>query len=357
MGFAYVASGPLVRSSYKAAEHFIRGVLRPGKAPAATPKGDRPEQARRAAREADGARARARRTTSGSPQRLMRPPALVPANGDPHLAHPADSAQGARRGRRRGPAPPGAALARQGRPAGRSSSARRGGGGALAIRQLPGSSSCSTSRCRTWTAGPPSSHCGATRRTAHIPIVFITARALPQEKTAARPRGRRRRHHEAVRRPAPRRAPRRPPRGGTTRARRPRRRPPTPRPARRPRSGVAAQRAEYRRRCLRRGLAPCRGARRGAREGERAVARGRARHGAQAPRSAGAHGLGPHSEAAASIEEATAPRAETRGPTGRGRRSTRRVGHTPALAGPSLARIVSTFAPAHAAQWTGWYVA
>jgi lipoyl synthase len=30
MGFAYVASGPLVRSSYKAAEHFIRGVLRPG---------------------------------------------------------------------------------------------------------------------------------------------------------------------------------------------------------------------------------------------------------------------------------------------------------------------------------------
>jgi lipoic acid synthetase len=30
LGFAYVASGPLVRSSYKAAEHFIRGVLRPG---------------------------------------------------------------------------------------------------------------------------------------------------------------------------------------------------------------------------------------------------------------------------------------------------------------------------------------
>lgn len=30
MGFAYVASGPLVRSSYKAAEHFIRGLLRPG---------------------------------------------------------------------------------------------------------------------------------------------------------------------------------------------------------------------------------------------------------------------------------------------------------------------------------------
>jgi len=30
MGFAYVASGPLVRSSYKAAEVFVRGILRPG---------------------------------------------------------------------------------------------------------------------------------------------------------------------------------------------------------------------------------------------------------------------------------------------------------------------------------------
>ena len=30
LGFAYVASGPLVRSSYKAAEVFVRGVLRPG---------------------------------------------------------------------------------------------------------------------------------------------------------------------------------------------------------------------------------------------------------------------------------------------------------------------------------------
>lgn len=30
MGFAYVASAPLVRSSYKAAEAFVRGVLRPG---------------------------------------------------------------------------------------------------------------------------------------------------------------------------------------------------------------------------------------------------------------------------------------------------------------------------------------
>jgi lipoyl synthase len=30
IGFAYVASGPLVRSSYKAAEVFVRSVLRPG---------------------------------------------------------------------------------------------------------------------------------------------------------------------------------------------------------------------------------------------------------------------------------------------------------------------------------------
>jgi lipoic acid synthetase len=30
MGFAYVAAGPLVRSSYKAAEVFVRTVMRPG---------------------------------------------------------------------------------------------------------------------------------------------------------------------------------------------------------------------------------------------------------------------------------------------------------------------------------------
>jgi lipoyl synthase len=35
MGFAYVASGPLVRSSYKAAEVFVRSVLRPGGDPEA----------------------------------------------------------------------------------------------------------------------------------------------------------------------------------------------------------------------------------------------------------------------------------------------------------------------------------
>ena len=33
MGFAYVASGPLVRSSYKAAEVFLASTLRPGEAP------------------------------------------------------------------------------------------------------------------------------------------------------------------------------------------------------------------------------------------------------------------------------------------------------------------------------------
>jgi lipoic acid synthetase len=31
MGFAYVASGPLVRSSYRAAEVFLRGILRSGR--------------------------------------------------------------------------------------------------------------------------------------------------------------------------------------------------------------------------------------------------------------------------------------------------------------------------------------
>jgi lipoic acid synthetase len=35
LGFAYVASGPLVRSSYKAAEVFVRSLLRPGDAAAA----------------------------------------------------------------------------------------------------------------------------------------------------------------------------------------------------------------------------------------------------------------------------------------------------------------------------------
>jgi lipoic acid synthetase len=33
MGFLYTASGPLVRSSYKAAEHYLEGMLRAGRAP------------------------------------------------------------------------------------------------------------------------------------------------------------------------------------------------------------------------------------------------------------------------------------------------------------------------------------
>jgi lipoic acid synthetase len=80
MGFAYVASGPLVRSSYKAAEHFIRGVLRPGDPEGASAlMAERLEQAQAAAAEANG---HAPRTTSElaarsgaallSPERLVR---------------------------------------------------------------------------------------------------------------------------------------------------------------------------------------------------------------------------------------------------------------------------------------------
>jgi lipoic acid synthetase len=36
MGFQFVASGPLVRSSYKAAEVFVRGILKPGDPEGAT---------------------------------------------------------------------------------------------------------------------------------------------------------------------------------------------------------------------------------------------------------------------------------------------------------------------------------
>jgi lipoic acid synthetase len=80
MGFAYVASGPLVRSSYKAAEHFIRGVLRPADPDgAAALMAERLEQAQAAAALASG---QAPRTTSElaarsaaallSPERLVR---------------------------------------------------------------------------------------------------------------------------------------------------------------------------------------------------------------------------------------------------------------------------------------------
>ena len=37
MGFLYVASGPLVRSSYKAGEYFIENVLREKENPTQTP--------------------------------------------------------------------------------------------------------------------------------------------------------------------------------------------------------------------------------------------------------------------------------------------------------------------------------
>jgi lipoic acid synthetase len=56
MGFVYAASGPLVRSSYKAAEVFIKSVLRPGDAEAASLLlEERLERARSLAREAEGA--------------------------------------------------------------------------------------------------------------------------------------------------------------------------------------------------------------------------------------------------------------------------------------------------------------
>jgi lipoic acid synthetase len=65
MGFAYVASGPLVRSSYKAAEVFVRSILKPG-----DPDGadalikDRLVEAQRAARAIDGDTSAGPRTTS-----------------------------------------------------------------------------------------------------------------------------------------------------------------------------------------------------------------------------------------------------------------------------------------------------
>lgn len=63
MGFAYVASNPLVRSSYKAAEVFVRSILRPGDAAgAAAHLEERLAEARRAAAEIDGTDAP--RTTS-----------------------------------------------------------------------------------------------------------------------------------------------------------------------------------------------------------------------------------------------------------------------------------------------------
>ena len=65
LGFAFVASAPLVRSSYKAAEVFVRSVLRPG-----DPEGaealmkERLEEAKARASAIDGAEGGAPRTTS-----------------------------------------------------------------------------------------------------------------------------------------------------------------------------------------------------------------------------------------------------------------------------------------------------
>jgi lipoic acid synthetase len=68
MGFRFCASGPLVRSSYKAAEVFVRSILRPGDAHAADELlRARLEEAQRASLEiasADDEAASAPRTTS-----------------------------------------------------------------------------------------------------------------------------------------------------------------------------------------------------------------------------------------------------------------------------------------------------
>jgi lipoic acid synthetase len=65
MGFAYVASGPLVRSSYKAAEVFVRSILRPGDPAGADALiAARLVEAQRAAGAVDGESGAAPRTTS-----------------------------------------------------------------------------------------------------------------------------------------------------------------------------------------------------------------------------------------------------------------------------------------------------
>jgi lipoic acid synthetase len=75
LGFAYAASGPLVRSSYKAAEVFVRSILRPGDAHAADALlKERLEEAKRGAAKNDG---RAPATTSELAARAAG--ALLPA--------------------------------------------------------------------------------------------------------------------------------------------------------------------------------------------------------------------------------------------------------------------------------------
>ena len=79
MGFAFVASGPLVRSSYKAAEVFVRSILRPG-----DPEGadrlikERLAEAQRAAQAIDGDAHGAPRTTSELAARATA--SLIPAS-------------------------------------------------------------------------------------------------------------------------------------------------------------------------------------------------------------------------------------------------------------------------------------
>ncbi len=79
LGFAYCASGPLVRSSYKAAEVFVRSVLRPGDTEGANAMlKERLAQAQAAAREADIREGVAPRTTSELAARAAS--VLVPAD-------------------------------------------------------------------------------------------------------------------------------------------------------------------------------------------------------------------------------------------------------------------------------------
>ena len=48
MGFLYVASGPLVRSSYKAGEFYLKNIINQNKAAAAAATGERETEAQTA---------------------------------------------------------------------------------------------------------------------------------------------------------------------------------------------------------------------------------------------------------------------------------------------------------------------
>jgi lipoic acid synthetase len=97
LGFKYVASGPLVRSSYKAAEGFVRGLLRPGDPDGADQlMKERLSEAQAAAARMDGDAAP--RTTSElaaraagmllSPSSLIRSRVSPPQAGDPGEPRP-----------------------------------------------------------------------------------------------------------------------------------------------------------------------------------------------------------------------------------------------------------------------------